>query len=194
MHSHEKTPEQQAGEDAAHRHADELGARVKQRESPGQHRGYCELVDHQTRSIVDQAFAFQHDDHAARDIEPRQNCSGRYRIGRRNNRAEHEGRTPWAFRDQQLQRCADRQRRHDHEPDGEQPDRTDVGLEVAPRSQQRRLIKDRRQHQHEDELRIERKLRQVWHEAKRAAADHQRYRIGKIEMPRDPTERHRAQQ
>ena len=78
--------------------------------------------------------------------------------------------------------------------DGEQADRADVGLEVAPRGQQRRLVEDRRQHQHQDQLRIEGELRQLRDEAERQAADDQGDRIGKLEVAGDPAEGHGAEQ
>jgi len=57
-----------------------------------------------------------------------------------------------------------------------------------------RLVEDGRQDQHQDELRVERELRQLRQEAERGATEHQRDGIGKIETPRDPAERDRAEQ
>jgi len=52
-----------------------------------------------------------------------------------------------------------------NQADREQADRADVRLELAPGGEQRRLIQNRRQHQHQSELRIELRLGQPRHEA-----------------------------
>src|SRR6058998_3594448 len=51
------------------------------------------------------------------------------------------------------------------------PDRADVRLELVPGREQGRLVEYRRQYEHEQELRVELKLRQPRHEAEQRAPD-----------------------
>jgi hypothetical protein len=67
-----------------------------------------------------------------------------------------------------------------------------MGLEVVPGGQQRGLVEDGRQHDDQDQLRVEGKLRQVRDQAQQGAADHQRDRVGKLEVARQPAQGHGA--
>jgi hypothetical protein len=105
---------------------------------------------------------------------------------------KHEGRRPGHRGHHQLQRRADGQRGGHHQADRQQADRADVGLEVAPGGQQRGLVEDRRQHDDQDQLRVEGKLRQLRDQAEQGAADHQGDRVGKLEVARQPAQGHGA--
>ncbi len=190
----EEPSQNDSDDDAADRDADKLDARVEQRKRSGHDRRHGELVEHESGSVVHQALALEDRDDAARDVEPGQDRRRRHGVGGRDDGAEHERDGPGEVRHHELQRRAHRERGRNDEADGEQADGADVRPEIAPRGEQRRLVKNGRQHQHEDELRVERKLRQLRQEAERGAADHQRDGIGKIEAARDPAERNRAQQ
>ncbi len=129
-----------------------------------------------------------------RDVVARQHRGRRHRVGRRDDGTEHEGHRPGNLRHQELEHRAHRQRGDDHQADGEEADRPPVRFEVTPGREQRRLVQDRRQHQHQEELRVERGVRQSRHEAEQAAAGDQRDRVGQVHAPRQPAERERAQQ
>ncbi len=193
MNEDEQAPHDQPDHHAADADLHEIQARVPQGEPAGEDGGHRELVDHQAGSIVDQALPFEDLHDASRNVEPRQDRRRRYGIRGRHDGAERERGGPGQIRDEELEGGAHRQGGGDHQADGEQPDRPDVRLEIAPRSQQGSLVEDRGQDQHQQELRVELQLRQPRHEPERAAADHQRDRIGELEMPGDPAERHGAQ-
>ena len=192
MDENEQPPHQEADHDAPDRHADEFQARLPQRERSSEHRRHRELVDHQSRGVVHEALALEHGDHVAGDVEPRKNGGRRRYVGRRDDRPEHESRGPGDVGNEELESRADRERGCDHQTDGEQPDRADVRLELVPGREQGRLVENRRQYEHEQELRVELKLRQPRHEAERPAPDHERDRVGKLEVPRHPSQRHCA--
>ena len=194
VNRHEQHRHRDTDGDAAGRHSDKLHTGVDQRKRARHHCRHRELVDHQARGVVDQTLAFENGHHAARYVQARQNGGGRHRVRRRDDGPEHECRRPRHIRHQHLERGPDRKRGDDYQANGQQADRADIDLEIAPRRQQRRLIQDGRQHQRQDKLRVQWQFRQIRHEPQRAATDDQRDRIGKAKVARDPAQRHGAQQ
>ncbi len=85
----------------------------------------------------------------------------------------------------------DDDRRHYYEPDCEEPDRADVGAEIAERGEERGPVEERRQDAEEDELRLELEVGHARHEPDREPADDEQDRIrdphggGKREERRD---------
>ena len=73
---------------------DEAPGRVPEREGAGQHRGDGEAVGDERGRVVDQALALDQRDEPARQPEPRGDRRRRDRVGRRDDRAEHEAHRP----------------------------------------------------------------------------------------------------
>jgi hypothetical protein len=128
----EDPPQHDADDHAADGHADELDARVEQRERPGHDRGHGELVEHEPGGVVHQALALEDRHHAAGNVEPAEDRRRRHRIRRRHDGPEHEGGRPGNLRHHQLQRSAHRKRGGNDETDGKQADGADVRPEIAP--------------------------------------------------------------
>jgi hypothetical protein len=186
--------EQYADRDAADRYEHELDRGVEERERARERRRHGKFVEHQARGVVHQALALEHGHDAARHAELRQDRGRRHRVRRRHDGAEREGHRPRHLRNEEPHGRGDHQHGDDHQANREQPDRPQVRLEVAPRGEQRRLIQDGRQHQHEQILGVELQLRQLRDEAERPAAEHQRDGIRQAGAARDPAQRHRAEQ
>ena len=99
------------------------------------------------------------------------------RVGRRDDRAEHERRRPREPVDDRVRDDRDADRRHDDEPDREEPDRARVGSQVAERREERRAVEQRRQDAEEDELRLELELGNARDDANGEPADDEQDRV-----------------
>ena len=159
MDRDEDPPHQQADHDSPKRNTGEFGARIGQGERSRENSRRGKLVQHQGGCIVHQAFALEHVDYAPGDVEPRQDRRCGHRIGRRNDRTEYEGRSPWHIGNQQFERRADGERCGNHQADGEQSDSAGIGLEVPPGGKRCGLVEDRRQDHGQDDARLQRKHR-----------------------------------
>ena len=121
-------------------------------------------IENERRRVVDEALALEHDDHAPRHGQPRDDRRRGDGVGRRDDRAERDRDGPGHPGKERARRDRDGRRRDEHESDGEQADRTAVRAEVAQRREERRRPDDRRQKDEEDEVRIELRDRHARHE------------------------------
>ena len=163
----------------AHRQPDQYPADADDHEFPagpgegkrtGRHRHHREAIGDQGGRIVDQTFAFQNGDDAARDAQAFGNRRGGDGVGRGDDRAQNE-----SDRERQMEEMkrqpGDRHRGKEDEPDGEQRNGTEVGAEIAPRGEQRRRKQERRQEEKKNQFRIEPDLGQSGNQTNQQSAD-----------------------
>jgi hypothetical protein len=175
-------PDREADGDPAGRAEHELQPGLRQRERAAD-RADRHAVDHQRSAVVDQALALDDRVQAAREPEPPADLDRGQRVRRRDDRPEREGRRPRQPVDQRVRHDRDRARRRDHEPDRHQGDRAQVVLEVAQAREERGAVEQRRQEDHEHELRLELDVRQAGDEAHHEPAEHEQDRIRDPDHP-----------
>ena len=134
-----------ADRDAAKGADDELAARLHQAEAPGDHGGHGEPVGDQRRSVVDQGLALDDRHDPPRHAKPASDRGCRDRIGRRDDRSQHERLGP-AEPQQAVGRGRDRDHGRQHQPNGQQPDRPDVATQLAQGREEGRRVEQRGQH------------------------------------------------
>ena len=72
----------------------ESARRLRRREHPEAHRGDREAIEHQRGRVVGEPLALEDDEQPAGNREPARDRQRRERVGRRDDRAEHEAERP----------------------------------------------------------------------------------------------------
>ena len=188
MNGDEHEGQRDADDGTADGNQRELRRRIRQRKGAGQDGSDRQFVDDQSGRVVHEALAFEDGHQMPGYVEPRQDGGRRDRIRRGDDRPQNKARGPRDRWHHQLERRADGERGGDDQANGQQADGADVGLEVAPGRQQRRLVENRRQNDDQNDFRVERKLGEFRDQPQQRPAHDQRNRIGEIVMPRQPAE------
>ncbi len=136
---HRQPADDETDHDSTDADDEKLHAGVRQRKRTGQHCRHGETIGDQRRRVVDQAFAFQNRDDAARDVQALGDRRGGDGVGRRNNRAQHK-----AGGERQLEEIVREQGDYDRgeqdKADRQQRDGAQVRTEITPRGEQRRRV------------------------------------------------------
>ena len=121
---------------------------------PGQDGRDGELVGDERGAVVDQRLALDDRHDPSGNVEPAGDRRGRDRVGRGDDRSEHE-----RLRPAEVERLVgddrDDDHRRQHEADREQRDRAHVAPKLAQRGEVGRRVEQRRQEDDEDELRLQ---------------------------------------
>ena len=144
-----------AEQDAADGEDAELQCGGPDAESARDARCDCKTEQHQSRGVIDQALTLQQRDKAWRQRQSLQHGLGRDRVGRRDDGAERETRSPGQARNQQMSHDAHNQGREADRSDRQLDDDPEIGPEVAPHGEIRARKEQGRQEKHEDQVRIE---------------------------------------
>jgi hypothetical protein len=75
----------------------------------------------------------------------------------------------------------DREHRDEHQPDGVERDRAQIGAQVAQRGEERRPVEERREEDQQDQVGWQLDLRDAGYEPDPKPADHEQDRVGHIE-------------
>ncbi len=186
-------PAAQLGDQEAHEDPDrdpagradhEVERRVRQRERPRHDGRDRELVDDEARGIVDEALPLDDRHVTPRCAEPAGDRGRRDRVGRGDDRAEHERHIPGQARNH-VRHPADDDRRDDHEADRQQRDRLHVRAQLVQIAEERRRIEQRRQRDDEDDRRVDLEVGDARHEAQQRAADDEDDRVRDARAVRD---------
>ncbi len=165
------------------RSAPKVPAGLFDRERAGGDRGHGEAVEDQRGGVVGEPFAFQHHHNPARQAESLCDGERRHRVRRCDDGAEHEADRPGKM--QQIMRG----RRHraggeHHAAEGEQADRPQIELELAPAHGNAGRIDQRRQDDEQHHFRRQRHFRQARDQRHGDAGDHQQDRRRHVQPPR----------
>jgi len=173
----------------------EAQAGVGERETPGYHGGDRHAVGHQRGHVIEQALPFDGADHPPGGIQAAHDRRRGERVGRRDDRPEHEGGGPGQARNERVRGPGDRAHRREHQSNRAEGERAQVGPEVAEVRIDRRAVDQRRQEDHQHDLRVKLHLRQAGNEPEQSPADDQRDRIRHRQTAGKHTQaRHRHQQ
>ena len=174
---------------------DELPAGRSGGEGAGDHRGHGDAVEDEPRPVVHEALALHDRDELAGHSEPAGDRGRSERIGRRDDRAEHERGRPGQPLDEFVRDDGHPDRRDDDEADREEPDRPCIGPEVAEGGEERGPVEERREHDEEDELRVELQVRHPRNDADCQAAEDEEDGVGNPKHRGEGEERsHRGQE
>jgi len=130
-HSVEQKTEGQADHDAAEQCEDEGAGRIGERERADRGGDDSEAVDHQRRCVVDQTLALEDRDDAPRHSEALEDGRCGDRVGGRDDAAERERAGPPEHWYEGVRDEGHAGRREEDQPEREQDDRAQVGLEFA---------------------------------------------------------------
>jgi hypothetical protein len=190
MDEFERRRDDEADKHAARRDEDELNDRRGNRKFARRNGVQRQREQHERRRVIDDAFALDDGDHAARRAQFLHDGDRGGGVGRGENRPQdHRGR-PGQGGDQPMRDGADRRHRRQHEADRQNEDRPQALAKLRPRQMQRGLVENWRQQDSEDDFRRDPDLWQLRNEGERRAADDQQYRIGQPQSPRDEGQRH----
>ena len=120
------TPSQPSGEPdrhAARRAVEELEHGVAERERALDRRDERDAVGDERGGVVDHRLALDEQPHPVGRPDPRERGRGRDRVGRPDDRAEHERRLPAHPRHDRVRHDGDDDHRDEHEPDRQQRER-----------------------------------------------------------------------
>ena len=179
--------DQQTHRHAAGRHQDKAAAGFREREGSSGHGGERELVGDKASRVVHQALAFENRDHALRQPKTLRDGRGGDGIWRRNNRAEHERGGQRQFRHKGVSDEGDRRGGEENETHGEQADGAEIVAKILPRRKPRLRIKQRRQDDEEDVVRLKFNPGQSGNETHDQSADHEHDRLGHLQLAREQT-------
>ena len=167
----------------------EPAPRLGQRERAGDGGRDRQLVGDQGGGVVEQPFALQDGDDPLRQAEPLGDGHGGDRVGR-----GHDG--PEAERDRPRQpergmgEHGHAAHGDQHEPDGQERDRAQVGPHLAHRDVQRGPVQQRRQEHQQGQVGVELDPRETRHEPDPDPDDHEQDRVGHA-RPRGQRDHHR---
>ena len=140
-----------------------------------------EAVDQQGAGVVEEAFAFQHDDDAVRQLQLPQDGGRRRCVRRGHDRAQRDRRGPAEAGHQRVRDEGDRGYGECHRAEREARDRHDVLAQIAGRGVVRGVEEGRRDEQRQGELRVERDLGHAGYQGQRGAGQRQQRRVGHAE-------------
>ena len=172
----DRAAEHETDRDPAEHGPDEVARRVQERERARDHGHGREPEEDERGSVVDEALALDDRDRAARNAEAAGDRRRGERVGRRDDRAEHEAHGPREA-DHVVSRDRDHHHRQRHEPDREQRDRPQVALQVAQTGVERGRIEERRQDPEDDRVGRKGHRRHERDEPEREPADDQQDRV-----------------
>ena len=179
----------QADEDSADDVEDEASRGRGEREAAGDDGDDRHAVDDQGGAVVHEALALDEGDQPPRKPQPLGDRGGGGRVGGGDDRTEYEGRGPGQLRDDGVGDDCDRDRRGQHETDGEERDRDSVGPELAQRGEEGGAVQERREERDEHEVGRELDRRHARHEAEREAAEDEEDRVRDPDDLRDREQR-----
>ncbi len=148
---------------------------LRRRKRAGAHRQDREAIEDQRGCVIDETFAFQHDQQPAWQAKPPDDGERRHHVGRRNDGAEHESNRPF-HADQVVHGGRHRAGGEHHAAEGEQRDRPQVKAEFAPAHGDAGGIDQRRQDHQQHQFRRQRHLRQARNQRHADAGDDQQDR------------------
>nr|WP_267128265.1 hypothetical protein [Baekduia soli] len=163
--------------DAARGAEQEVPHRGGQRERARDHGRHRELVGDEARGVVDEALALDDGHQAPGRARAHGDLHGRHRVGRRDDRADHERRRPGQPVDEPVGHRGDGHGRGDDEPHGQRADGPHVGAQVLQRGEERRGVQQRRQEGHQDDRGVQLEAVDAGQEGQRGAAHRQRDRV-----------------
>ena len=184
-----RAPNDDADREPAEEHDEERAARVDERERAGGRRGDREAIDHESGRVVHQALALEDRHDAARHAHALEDGGRGDRVGRRHDGAECERAGPAERRHEHVRDDGDRASGEDHETEGEEEDRPQVGFEITQRREITARKEQRRQEHEEDELGWELEGGKSGDLAQQETAQHHDDRIREGETPRDERQR-----
>ena len=154
-HLGREVTDDQADPDPADDAPDEPPGGVPDRERSRHDRHHRNAIEDERRAVVDEALALDDRDEASGDAKPAHDRRRSDRIGRRDDGAEHKRGAP-----RQPGYCGmgddgNRDRRRDHEADGEDANRASVRPQVPHRREEGGEVDQRRQDGDEHDLRRE---------------------------------------
>ena len=149
----------------------------------GAHRGDGKAVKNQRRSVVGEAFAFEHDDEPARDAQTADDGERRNRVRRRHDGAEHEA-DRQRHAEEPMRRRRYRTSGEDDTAESKQRDRPQIELEFTPAHGNAGRIDQRRQNAEQYQFRRQFDARQAGRQRQRDAGDDEKYGRRGIEPPR----------
>ena len=167
---------------------DEGPGGLERRERAGDDGGDGEAIEDQRGRVVGEAFAFENDEQAPRNVERPRQRQRRDHVGRRDDGAEQEAHRPWPA-EQPMDRGRHRAGREHHAAEGQQRDRPQVEAELAPAHRHAGRVDDRRQEDQEHEFRRELDRRQAGNERQNDAGDDEEDRRRGAEAPRQHRDR-----
>ena len=146
--------DRQSKGDLAHDDEDELRSRLGQREGAGRNCRQRKAEHDQGRGIVYEALAFQNGQQPLRQHQIARDRERRHGIGWRDDRSEHEA--DRHGKAEQIVGHEGNARRRSHDAaDGQQKDRPQVCAEAQPAHIHAGRIEQRRQQDHQDDLRLQ---------------------------------------
>ena len=129
----------------------QLAGGLDERERSGDGGGDGRPVEDERRRVVDERLAFHDRDAAPRGAEPARDRRGRDRVGRRDDRAEDERRSPGEVRDV-VRDDGDAGHGRRDDADRERRDRPDVPAQLPQRREERGRVEQRRQEADQDQV------------------------------------------
>jgi len=173
----------QPGRDAACRQQHEAARRVHPTERPCHGGGHRKAEQHDPRGVVDQALALQQHHDPAGQPQPGQHRLGRHRVRWGHDGAQREACRPGQPGHDQVRHDTHDQRRECHRAHRKLHDDPQVGAEVPPSRVVRAGHQQRRQEQHQHQVRVQRDPRRTRHQGKGAAAQHEGSRGRQVQAP-----------
>src|SRR5579883_307986 len=131
----------------------------------------------QATRIVDEAFAFEYVHNAGRDAEFSGNAGGGERVSCRDDGAEDQAGFPGELREEIMTGEANTDDGEGDQAKGKHEDADEVLAEITPGCIVRRGKDERRQHDEEDEIRVEGDFRDWRKKTQDQAAEHENNRI-----------------
>ncbi len=160
-----------------------------QGKKPGAHGDDGEAVEDQSRGVIGQPLAFEHDDQPPRHAEAADHGERRHRVGRRHDGAEHETDRERHVK-QPMRRRRHRAGREHDAAEGKQRDRPQIKAEFAPAHGDAGRIDQRRQNAEQHQVGRQFDPRQPGQERQRDTGDDEKDRRRCIKPPRGDGDDH----
>ena len=173
MYSRDDHSDRNSDCDADDTSNEELHCGTGRREDASDRGGYGQPVDHQCGRVVDHALALENADDFSRHAEGTQDRKNSHWIRRRDDRAERDRGGPGEGGVHRVRDHGDRGRRYDDHDDGETNDWPDLAPEVTKRIGDCPGVKEGRNENEKQDVRLQRDFRESRNEREQETADHE---------------------